>query len=778
MHVSTYTFRFSVENGAQVLLYNALTGALDLATRESIRLMDAAARDNPDALSRETIAYLLRRGYLYPSKEDEQHALETGYREFKEREAKSNLRLVIVPTYQCNSRCAYCFIGDPIGQEKLMDDETMDRAFTAMDALAERHGKDCTRQLSLFGGEPLIDTPAQRRVVERILREGSKRGFLIDAVTNGFDLVHYTGLLRQYGVTKVQVTFDGLREYHNQRRPAVDGKGASFDRIVAGVDAALSAGLEINARILLDRNSIRSLPGLVAFFKEKRWFDHPGFTVHLGSVFDCFRCQPPEETVKHLGVDEGNQILHDICTQDRSIAELLAIDWQGVRRFVYTGKFFPPTYKTCFGGNKTFAFDLNGGIYACETTAGRPEYQIGTFSPDLQLKEEMIDLLERRNILNIPACRNCGQALLCAGGCTFNAVVKHGSLFAPGCRMLKETLQYGLDYYWPDLKARLEPRNGPSEAPGEVESFYAEAAKTPRPSLCCPSTYDPDLVSHVPAAVLARSYGCGSPVLKAGLEKDQTVVDLGCGAGIDVFLAARFVGPGGRVLGVDMTGQMLAEARANAPLVARNLGFDVVEFRPGRMEQLPVADGVADVVISNCSLNLAPDKQKVFAEIARILKPGGRFVIADVVADKPVPETLKQSPALWNECISGALLPEEFVSAARDAGLAGVSVELESSWQRREGVTFFSALLRGIRGTNTGPCVFVGHKAIYKGPLQSVTDDDGHVFPRGTAVEVCVNTADALKAEPFRGSFLVLDPDAPAPSRCCEPGVECAVQTG
>lgn len=460
MHISKYTLRFSVDNGKQVLMYNPLTGAMDLTEKRAVDLLDSiCGYADEGRISEKSLAYLLERGYIYRTAEEEEQALIRGFEEFKERERKSNMRFVIIPTYQCNARCSYCFIGEAIGQEKLMSNETMDHAFAAMELLVEERGGDCMQQLSLFGGEPLIDTPTQRRVIERILNNAAERNFLIDVVSNGLDLSSYVDILKKYGVAKVQVTFDGMREYHNQRRRAVDGRGESFDRIVAGVDAALTSGLSLNVRILLDRNSVWSLPQLVAFFREKQWFDDQNFSVHIGSVFDCFRCQPKEETDKHLTMQEGNEALCEICTKDRSVADLLAIDWQGIRRFLYTGKLFQPTYKTCFGGIKTFAFDLNGGIYACETTAGRQEYLIGDFSPKLNLKRDVIKILEERTIFTIPGCKECNQALLCAGGCTFNAVVEHGSIMAPGCRLMKETLQYGLDYYWPEIKKRIEPQS-------------------------------------------------------------------------------------------------------------------------------------------------------------------------------------------------------------------------------------------------------------------------------------------------------------------------------
>jgi SAM-dependent methyltransferase len=160
------------------------------------------------------------------------------------------------------------------------------------------------------------------------------------------------------------------------------------------------------------------------------------------------------------------------------------------------------------------------------------------------------------------------------------------------------------------------------------------------------------------------SLGCGVPTAFASLQPGQTVVDLGSGAGNDVFIAARAVGPTGRVFGVDMTPEMIARARANA----EKLGAANVEFRLGEIEALPLESAVADVVISNCVLNLVPDKQKAFAEIYRVLKPGGRFTVSDIVTDSELPEPVRRSADLWAGCVSGAIRKQEYLEIAERAG--------------------------------------------------------------------------------------------------------------
>jgi len=177
--------------------------------------------------------------------------------------------------------------------------------------------------------------------------------------------------------------------------------------------------------------------------------------------------------------------------------------------------------------------------------------------------------------------------------------------------------------------------------------------------------------NELPADVTNLSLGCGDPVTLAGLQPGQIVLDLGSGGGIDCFLAAKRVGEAGRVIGVDMTAEMLAKARANKARV----GATNVEFRLGEIENLPVADQEVDIIISNCVVNLSPDKPRVFREAFRVLRPGGRLAVTDIVSDGPLPDQIRRDLGAWAACVGGALDVAEYVAAIEQAGFADVQVE-------------------------------------------------------------------------------------------------------
>ena len=182
--------------------------------------------------------------------------------------------------------------------------------------------------------------------------------------------------------------------------------------------------------------------------------------------------------------------------------------------------------------------------------------------------------------------------------------------------------------------------------------------------------YSPEDLSSVPEGA-NLNLGCGNPTAIAALQSGETVLDLGSGAGFDSFLAANKVGPEGRVIGVDMTQDMIQRAEENA----KKGSYTNVEFRYGEIEDIPVEDGTVDVILSNCVINLSPDKSKVFQEAYRVLKPGGRLAISDIVATAEIPEKYKSDLALYSACVSGALLISELESILREAGFKNIEIK-------------------------------------------------------------------------------------------------------
>jgi SAM-dependent methyltransferase len=211
-----------------------------------------------------------------------------------------------------------------------------------------------------------------------------------------------------------------------------------------------------------------------------------------------------------------------------------------------------------------------------------------------------------------------------------------------------------------------------------VKEKYGESARRVsqgRANPCCDpisaNLYDDDEAGVIPEAALKASLGCGNPTALAELNPGETVLDLGSGGGIDVLLSARRVGPAGKAYGLDMTDAMLALACENQ----RQSGLENVEFLRGEIEHIPLPDASVDVIISNCVINLSGDKDQVLREAFRVLRPGGRFAVSDVIVRGEVPAEIRRSMELWVGCVAGALSDDQYIDKLSRAGFTGISIE-------------------------------------------------------------------------------------------------------
>jgi ubiquinone/menaquinone biosynthesis C-methylase UbiE len=344
-----------------------------------------------------------------------------------------------------------------------------------------------------------------------------------------------------------------------------------------------------------------------------------------------------------------------------------------------------------------------------------------------------------------------------------------------------------------------------------VRARYAAAATRREQALCCPVTYDSRHLAAIPPEVLERDYGCGDP--SRHVREGDVVLDLGSGGGKICFIAAQIAGPEGRVIGVDENPEMLELARRAAPEVAQRIGYTNVRFLRGRIQDLAldpdrldawlrsnpvrtsedawrleheadrlrreaplIPDASVDLVVSNCVLNLVPEtaKPSLFAELFRVLRPGGRFAISDIVSDETVPPHLKADPDLWSGCVSGALSEQDLLDSLQRAGFWGLRIDQwnEQPFAVVEGIEFRSLTLTG-RKADRGPCLEANEAVVYRGPWRRVEDDDGHVLERGRRTAVCAKTYRILSSDPYAGEIVPIPAYAPVPEEARAP-FDCA----
>ena len=222
-----------------------------------------------------------------------------------------------------------------------------------------------------------------------------------------------------------------------------------------------------------------------------------------------------------------------------------------------------------------------------------------------------------------------------------------------------------------------------------VKEFYSDAVADTKTDILNPVCYETSLIDHIPEKYRFRGYGCGSPILDAKIREGETVVDLGCGGGVECFVASRLAGSKGRAVGIDMLDPMLNLANEAKPLVAQNLGYDNIEFKKGYLEDLPLEDDCADVAVSNCVMNLSVDKRKAYAEIFRILRPGGRLVISDVVCDTEPDPAIRNDEVLKGECIAGALTAAHLVALLEESGFEATTLIKRFPYRQVDGYPFF-----------------------------------------------------------------------------------------
>ena len=727
----------------------------------------------------------------------------------------------------CNLSCAHCLVSSGPDREQGLPTERIKGAIDQAVALgAER--------LFFTGGEPLarpdilelvewVVTTHQRELV--ILTNGTlfkgdrlERLAALAAEANAPRAAGESG--GRLGVSdlgrglRIQVSLDGPTAEIND---PIRGAG-TFERILEGVDTAVAAGLRPTLTATILRHNLEALDGIVRLASE-----HGVRNVHL--LWPHRRGRVLEGALADL--PSAEEILVAV-RKARATATERSVSIDNIEEFRLRLDGTPGIKNDLAGaGWSSLCLYTDGNLYPSPSMAGVTELRCG------DLAEQSLETiwktsavcrdLREATVERKPLCRSCSLRFLCGGG-----DVEHGYWPAaaggehrraafvahdPYCELYKGLADDTLNDLVRDGQVAVQPRSGYDRpvvirGMGEhtlhdedaivrtthsacvlseevldksrhtVREFYGDAAEKPQAELCCPVQPDAADLEHIPKEVVERFYGCGSPVTAAALVAGESMVDLGSGAGIDCFIAAKKVGAQGQIYGIDMTDQMLSVARECQPKVADALGYDAVEFRRGFLEEIPVDDAAVDVVTSNCVINLSPDKPRVFREIWRVLKDHGRLVVADIVSGDDVPPKMRADGQLWGECISGALTEEAFLAGVEKAGFYGVSVLKKTFWREVEGCKFYSVTVRGYKFEKKSGCQFIGQYAVYLGPQKAVIDEEGHLFPRGESVEVCTDTAAKLSHAPYAGSFAIVDgPDGLKDvtadldgDTCCEPG--------
>lgn len=419
------------------LLCNPLYGNTSLITEKEYRILKKFPEIDeyiPSALINDR--YLTDHAY-----EKEMKLMERRYE--SERKPKDP-RAAFVVTYYCNLRCTYCWSSNLFLHHekcsKILDEKMVDAGFDAILRIPALHS---VTTVSLYGGEPFL--PSTLKVVKYLLEKGSEKGYAFHANTNGTHVKTAVPLLAQHTISGLGVTIDGCSDIHDARRKEMNGSG-TFNRIVEGVDAALEEGIPISVRINVDAENLPYLPAFGDWIKEHGWAYRRGITFTISPVRPSI-----EENQEILTYSEIAERIISLMKESPSLLRIMGYEWEYMdegylSRTIQEGTELKPRPFYCSALYQAYAFDPFGDIYSCPRGVGDQRFCIGQFTPELQFNEHYEEWINR-DVLSIPACRNCNLALVCGGGCAYEAYCLHHSLHREYCDRYRAFVKYGVPLF-------------------------------------------------------------------------------------------------------------------------------------------------------------------------------------------------------------------------------------------------------------------------------------------------------------------------------------------
>ncbi len=642
-------------------------------------------------------------------------------------------------TNRCNARCTHCmFCSSP-------DDATELTTAQALAIVQEAAGLGC--ELFYFtGGEPFVHD-GFLSVCEHILRETPAHVVIL---TNATLADRFLPQMEGWDRERVhfQVSVEGGEANHD----AVRGQGA-HRRLVENLAVIIRAGFPLTLAMTVHRHNVADMAEPVRLASQLGIHN-----LHYLWLFTRGNARPelfiaPEEIAPHLIAAAEQAENSGVLIDNIEILKSQVFSIPGTR------------FDLSNAGWESLAVGPDGRVYPSPALVGRDDVVCGHIRDGLEAvwrNSPKFHELRACSIATTPAYAASPLRFLVGGGDVDHSLscgdaftghdpyvplygrvalwlmAREAARFAdgepPGFRFRMGDWLFecgaegnGVFFTHSNCVLSLPGRDGHAFA----RDFYAQAAEQPNEEIRNPLPYPEEDIWFIPRESRVRNYGCGSPIRDAGLAEGETVVDLGCGAGIECFIASRLVGPTGKVVGIDMLPEMLERAERSAAAVAERLGYRNTEFRRAFLEGLPLPDSSVDCVVSNCVINLSPQKRQTFREIFRVLKPGGRLVIADVASDGEIPIAIQYSERLRGECIGGAFQQDRLFQLLADLGFRQATLLRRFPYRTVRGHPFLSITYAAVK-----PPRNQNASVMYRGPFAAVITDDGTVIERGQAVEL------------------------------------------
>ncbi len=438
MERSKHTIVSKVKDSDTWFAVNLLSGHADLLTPGEAAVLTGSR--NTDQADREIAETLIQNGYLI-NPADESKNYRNHYYDFLDQRDQEEVQLFFVMNYSCNFACSYCYQDEYTNPHQSAGHDLIDAFFRYLET-GMAHRK---KYITLFGGEPLLNTPHQRELVSYFIEKANEARLEICLVTNGYSLTEYIDILKKGRIREVQVTLDGTAAVHDHRR-FLKGGGATFDKIVRGVDACLENKLPVNLRMVIDKENIGNLPDLATFAIDKGWTANPLFKTQIGRNYELHHCQStPDKLFSRLSLYES---IFALTEKHPHILQFYKPSYSVAKYLSENGSLPDPLFDACPACKSEWAFDYTGRIYSCTATVGKEGEELGTFYPEIKKNNQLIGEWESRDVTTIPECKECSLQLACGGGCGSVAKNKNGSVCSPDCRPVKELLEIGFAAYF------------------------------------------------------------------------------------------------------------------------------------------------------------------------------------------------------------------------------------------------------------------------------------------------------------------------------------------
>ena len=435
---SKYNIFSAIRDSGNSFIINLLTGSADILSPADADKVKMIQNGKPVADSG-FFQELLDKGYLI-DEEEETRLFNSKYLDFIDTREKDEIQLFFITNYSCNFACTYCYQDQYSNPAAELNEEIINAFFRYIDT--EFAGRK--KYITVFGGEPLLPGQKHQQKIAALIAGANARNLDVCFVTNGYTLSEYVPMLKTGRIREVQVTLDGTADVHNKRR-FLKGGSETFDRIVKGIDECLINNINVNLRMVIDRENIENLPELARFAIDKGWTNSPYFKTQVGRNYELHHCQTTSDKLfSRVSLFER---IFELTVEHPHILKFYKPAYS-VSKFLSENDDLPdPLFDSCPACKTEWAFDYTGQIYPCTATVGKSDESLGSFFPEIIRNTDQIDLWESRDVTAIPECKDCSIQLACGGGCGSVAKNRTGKICSTDCRPVKELLGIGFAAY-------------------------------------------------------------------------------------------------------------------------------------------------------------------------------------------------------------------------------------------------------------------------------------------------------------------------------------------